>query len=379
MKNKLFKILKVMIWAILSLVVVLSIITFFYMRQSKFGKTPSGERLEIMEKSPNFKNGQFQNLNDTPQLAEGHTVLSVMYNFLFKTYPRTKPKDVIPSIKTDLKSIPLHENVLIWFGHSSYYLQLDGKRLLVDPVFSGNASPIPGSMKSFEGTDIYHVEDFPDIDYLLISHDHYDHVDYQTLINFKDKISTVICGLGVGAHFESWGYPRETIIEKDWHGSIKLDTNFSLFVEPSRHFSGRGFSRNNTLWVSYVLKTTDLTIYLGGDSGYDTHYLKIGKKHGPFDLAVLENGQYNPAWPYIHHQPEQVLMAARDLGAKRIFPVHSSKFALSSHPWDEPLKEITELNASKGFNIPLVTPIVGERVNLSDTAQSFKRWWVGLE
>ena len=367
-----------MLLTIAAIVVLFIIVVFFYMRQSKFGKNPSGARLELIEKSPHYKDGQFQNLSETPQLAEGHSALSVMYNFLFKNYPRTKPVDIIPSTQTDIKSIPLSDNVLIWFGHSSYYMQLNGYRILVDPVFSGNASPIPGSMKSFKGTDVYEVDDFPDIDYLFISHDHYDHVDYETLIKLKNKVSTVICGLGVGEHFESWGYDPKSIIEKDWYQSIEISDDFSVFVEPSRHFSGRGFSRNNTLWVSYVLKTPDLTIFLGGDSGYDKHYEKIGEDHGPFDLVVLENGQYNPAWPYIHHQPKQVLMAAKDLKAKRIFPVHSSKFALSSHPWDEPLKEVSRLNSLNEFQFQMVTPIIGEIVHLGDTTQVFSKWWEGL-
>ena len=366
-----------MIINVLIIVLLFAIVTIFYMRQNKFGKNPEGARLELIKKSPHFKDGQFQNMHDTPTFAKGHNMRTVLYNFLFTKYPRTKPMDSIPSIKSDIKSIPLDSNVLVWFGHSSYYLQLNGKRILVDPVFSGNASPVPGSMKSFAGTDRFKAEDFPEIDILLISHDHYDHVDYQTLIALKGKVAKVICGLGVGAHFEHWGYDKHLIVEKDWHESIAISDDFLISVEPSRHFSGRGFTRNKTLWVSFVLKTEGASIFLGGDSGYDTHYAAIGKKHGPFDLAVIENGQYNPAWPHIHHLPEQVLQAAVDLKAKRIFPVHSSKFALSSHPWDEPLIELTRHN--KSFQIPLVTPIIGEVVYLNDTGQVFKQWWVGMD
>src|SRR5690606_14850131 len=146
---------------------------------------------------------------------------------------------------------------------------------------------------------------------------------------------------------------------------------------PARHFSGRGLSRNQTLWVSYVLQTPSLNIYLGGDSGYDGHYNEIGSKFGPFDLAVLENGQYNKAWPYIHEMPEEVLKAAKDLQAKRILPVHSSKFALSNHPWFEPLTKLTELNAVAKVN--LITPMIGEVVHLSDPDQQFGRWWEGIK
>ena len=376
MKRNLFRIFKLTAGITQTTVTLLILLTLFYMRQSKFGKTPSGKRLEVMKKSPNFENGRFKNLNHTPQLTEGHTILGVTYEFLFKKTPRRIPVDTIPSVRTDLLNLPVQEDVLIWFGHSSYFIQLDGKRILVDPVFSGNASPVPGTNKSFKGTDRYAAADLPDIDYLIISHDHYDHVDYETLIKLKPKTGTVICGLGVGAHFEDWGYSTNTIIERDWNEKIELDSGFVVYTTPARHFSGRGFSKNNTLWMSYVLQSPTLKIYIGGDSGYDTHYADIGNKFGPIDLAILDNGQYDVKWRYIHTLPEEVLQASHDLKAKRLFPVHSSKFAMANHPWDEPLIKITELN--KSFNIPLVTPVIGEIVYLKDDNQRFKKWWAEL-
>lgn len=376
MGKKLLRILKRIMITTFIIIGVLLIATLLYMRQDKFGKSPSGKRLERIKQSPNFKNGRFQNLSKTPTLAEGHNYFEVLYDAYIKNKPRHYPADIIPSVKTDLLNLPVDTDVLVWFGHSSYFIQIDGKRILVDPVFSGNASPIPRTVKSFKGTDIYTVADLPDIDYLFISHDHYDHVDYETLIALKDKTKKVICGLGVGSHFESWGYDSSKIIERVWNEKVELDSGFTAFVEPARHFSGRGFSKNNTLWASYVLQTPSMKIYIGGDSGYDTHYADIGNKHNSIDLAILDNGQYDEAWKYIHNLPEDVLKAAQDLKAKRIFPVHSSKFALGSHDWDEPLVKLTELN--KSYNIPLVTPIIGETVCLNDTMQQFKQWWVEL-
>lgn len=351
--------------------------TWLFMQQDKFVKAPSGARLERIKQSPNFKNGEFQNLNHTPTLAEGHNYFEVIYESYIKNKPRHYPTDLIPSVKVDLLHLPIDTNNLVWFGHSSYIIQIDGKRILVDPVFSGNASPLPGTVKSFKGSDGYTVADLPEIDYLFISHDHYDHVDYETLKALKDKTKKVICGLGVGAHFEYWGNDSNSILEGDWNEKIALDNGFTVFFEPARHFSGRGQSRNNTLWASYVLQTPSIKFYIGGDSGYDTHYAQIGNKHCGIDLAILDNGQYNEAWKYIHNLPEDVLKAAQDLKAKRIFPVHSSKFALAAHAWDKPLVKLTELN--KSYNIPLVTPIIGEMVNLQDTTKSFKQWWVGIK
>ncbi len=354
----------------------LLLVVLLYIRQDKFGKNPAGPRLERITQSPNFKNGKFQNLSKTPTLAEGYNYIGVIYQAYFKHKPRHYPTNNIPSVKTDLLNLPADVDVLVWFGHSSYFIQIGGKRILVDPVFSGNASPVPGTVKAFNGTDIYTVDDLPNIDYLFISHDHYDHVDYKTLLALKAKTKKVICGLGVGSHFEHWGYDSSQIFERDWYETVALDSGFTAFVEPARHFSGRAFSTNNTLWASYVLQTPGMKIYIGGDSGYDTHYAAIGKKHGSINLAILDNGQYNDAWKYIHNLPEDVLKAAQDLNAKQIFPVHSSKFALGTHVWDEPLTKITELN--KSYNIPMITPMIGETVHLNDTTQQFKQWWVGL-
>lgn len=362
----------------LGIVLLLAIATFFYMRLPKFGKSPGGKHLELIQKSPNYKNGQFQNKNFTPSLSEGYSMMGELYNFLFKKYPRTTPIDKIPSVKTDLKNLPLNENVLVWFGHSSYFIQLNGKRFLVDPVFSGNASPLPNSTKSFEGTDIYTTDDMPEIDYLLISHDHYDHLDYPTIIQLKPKIKNVVCGLGVGAHFEHWKFDPAKIIEKDWNEDVTIAEDFTLHTAPARHFSGRGLSGNKTLWMSYILQTPGLKLYLGGDSGYDTHYAEIGEKFGGFDLAILDNGQYNLAWHEIHLLPEEGLKAAKDLKTKRLLPVHSSKFKIATHPWDEPLKLITELN-EKGDMLPILTPKIGEIVKLNDSTQTFEKWWQELK
>lgn len=371
-----FRILKKMGVIVLMLMAVLTLFTFFYMKQDKFGKAPEGDRLARLANSPHYKEGKFQNLSITPELTEGNTLWSVTYAQFFKAASRRRPQDTIPSVKTDLLRIPADSNYLVWFGHSSYLMQIDGKRFLVDPVFSGNASPVPGTNRSFKGTDVYSADDLPEIDYLFISHDHYDHVDYETLVSLRPKIKHVICGLGVGAYLEGWGYDKQVLLERDWFETVDIGDGFKAHTEPARHFSGRGFTRNNTLWMSYVLETPSMKVYIGGDSGYDTHYAEVGRKHGPIDLAILDNGQYNVAWQYIHNLPHEVVQAAKDLRAKRLFPVHSSKFMMANHPWDEPLIKVSEFNAGA---IPLVTPVIGEYVDLKDTRREFKRWWTGIQ
>jgi L-ascorbate metabolism protein UlaG (beta-lactamase superfamily) len=361
----------------LSLILLVTFAVVVFVQNTKFGQHPSGVRLKRIKSSPHYKDGAFQNLSHTPDLTEGVSYYSVIKEFFFVKHLRKTPTVALPSTKTNLLDLDIGQDILVWFGHSSYFMQIDGKRILVDPVLSGAASPLTFTARAFSGTDAYTTDDIPEIDYLFISHDHWDHVDHKALLNLKSKVKKVICGLGVGEHFEHWGYDKANIIEKDWYESAPLDSGFTAHIVPARHFSGRGFKRNQTLWVSYVLQTPTMQIYMGGDSGYDSHFAEIGKKYGLFDLVVLENGQYDKSWKYIHMMPDEVLKAAKDLSAKRLFPVHSAKFALANHAWDEPLRKITEFN--KDINFPLVTPIIGELVNLKDSTQTFAQWWVGID
>lgn len=354
----------------------LALTVYVFMQRPEFGKAPKGKRLAQMQSQGNYSGKQFENLSHTPSLAEDARMSRVLSDFLFARNPRSKPSEALPSRRTDLKSLPLSENILVWFGHSSYFIQIDGVRILVDPVFSGSASPLPPTTRSFKGSDVYSADDFPPIDLLLITHDHWDHLDYKTVKKLQPKVSKIVTSLGVGAHLEFWGYDPECIHELNWNEHLQLRTDFRLDCVPARHFSGRGFRRNGTLWSSFVLKTATRTLFLGGDSGYDHHFSTIGAQHGPFDLAILECGQYNPAWKYIHLLPEDEIQSALDLGAKAVLPVHWGKFKLALHDWDEPIREISKHAAKAG--IPLWTPMIGETVYL-DGGQQFSSWWEDLQ
>lgn len=364
-------------YIVLSIAVLIAVIAFSILRQPKFGKLPSGARLQRIKTSPNYKNGSFQNQSYTPILTEGIGFIEVSREFFFGKRVRVSPKGEIPSVKTDLLHLDPTMDMLVWFGHSSYFMQIDGKRILVDPVLSGNASPFSFSVKAFKGTNPFAAEDIPEIDYLFISHDHWDHLDHETIMKLKPKIKKVICGLGIGEDFEYWGFDKNAIIEMDWGERAVLDSGFVVNAVPARHFSGRGLKRNQTLWVSFAFRTPSLNIYIGGDGGYDKHFSEIGTTFGPFDLAVLENGQYNKNWRYIHQLPEDILKSLKDLNANRLFPVHSSKFALANHPWDEPLITVTKNCQDSG--IPLITPMIGEVVYLKEIDQKFSRWWENVD
>lgn len=338
----------------------------------QFGRAPRGKRLDRLKQSLNYRNGQFHNQSPTPALVAGENYFSLLRKFFFGKSKRSKPTSALPSTRVDLHSLDPENNLLVWFGHSSYYLQLDGKRFLIDPVFSGNASPLPYTNRSFRGSDIYAISDVPLIDYLLITHDHYDHLDYKSIRELRPKIKHVVTGLGVASHLEYWGYDPNVITELDWSESHELDSGFKITALPARHFSGRLFKRNTTLWVSFVLSTPTQTLYIGGDSGYDSHFARIGEEFGPFALAILENGQYNESWPYIHMMPEQVVQAAIDLKAKLLLPVHWAKFVLALHDWDDPIKRVVA--AAEEHDLNILHPLIGEPVNLKHPAVQ-KKWW----
>lgn len=359
---------------VLSLIVLFFTVGFVVLQHPKFGKIPKGERLERIKKSPHFRDGIFQNLHTTPQLTNESGFFSLLRDHI--SAKNKKPAGEIPSIKTDLKNLPANENSLVWFGHSSYFMQIDGKKFLVDPVFCGNASPFSFAIKAFNGTDRYTPEDIPEIDFLVITHDHWDHLDYKTIKAIRPKVKQIVTALGVGAHLEHWGFSPDSIVELDWFETASFG-DVVFHATSARHFSGRGLRPKKTLWASFVLQTPSTQIFIGGDGGYDTHFAEIGERFGGFDLAILENGQYNTSWKYIHMMPEQVLQASENLRAKRLFPVHNSKFALANHAWDTPLKTIFELNKKRG--IPLVTPLIGEKVNLNDSSQVFHNWWENVK
>lgn len=339
-----------------------------------FGKNPAGAELEKIKASPNYKNGQFNNLLPTRLMAEGASMTSVTWRFINKPaycYP-SKP---IPSIKIDLKNLPSDAPVIVWFGHSSYFIRINNKNILVDPVFSGHASPFSFTAKSFDGANVYSVDDMPDIDVLVITHDHYDHLDYETVLKLRPKVKQVCTSLGVASHLVYWGYDEQIIHEFDWWDNKVITNDITFTATPARHFSGRSLTRNKTLWSAFILQTATYKLYLGGDSGYGTHFKAIGEQFGPFDITMLECGQYNTAWPDIHMLPPQVVQAAIDLKTKMLLPVHWGKFSLSLHPWYEPAELVSAEAAT--LKVPITIPMIGQPVIVGKQYPTGK-WWESL-
>jgi L-ascorbate metabolism protein UlaG (beta-lactamase superfamily) len=400
------------------------------------GRTPRGRRLERIQRSPHYRAGAFQNLVRTEVTRKGASFLKMLREYRDRPVD-TVPPAPVPSVRTDLRTLPAEGASLVWFGHSSYLLKIDGVHILVDPVFSGNASPFRFFAKAFPGSNVYGVEDMPDvIQAVLLTHDHYDHLDYKTILRLKDRVKHFYTSLGVGAHLEFWGIEAEKITELDWWEGCRIGPDggpregiagdwdlrggaaegsglregaadgsgmregivgvsglregiagvsglregivgdgMLLTATPARHFSGRTFKRGGTVWSSFVLKTSGYSLFLGGDSGYEEHFKMIGERFGPFDLAILECGQYGVNWPYIHMLPEQTVLAARDLRAATLLPVHWGKFALSLHPWDEPIRRV--VIAADRAGMPIATPRIGEVVRMGADCPG-DRWYEGI-
>ena len=323
---------------ILAVVAAIAITAVFILQHPAFGRRLSAERKARIEASPNYRDGMFQNEEPTPQFTSDKSPMAMMWEFLFHRPKDRTPKEPIPAIKTDLKNLPTDRDWLVWFGHSSYLFCLNGKRYLVDPLLKMEF-PTSLMMKPFKGTDLYTPDDLPDIDVLIITHEHWDHLDYATLRDLRPKVKHVVCPLGVAEYLEYWKYDKSIISELDWYEtaeSLKLNVE-RITCLPTRHFSNRLLGgRNQTLWASFMIEDGGRKVYIGGDGGYDGRFARIRKQFGQVDLAILENGQYNTDWKYIHSTPEGLEQAILDLEAKAVFTVHHDKFALAKHPWYEP-------------------------------------------
>ncbi|MCX2477601.1 MBL fold metallo-hydrolase [Pedobacter sp. MC2016-15] len=356
----------------LALILFSALIIILILNIPAFGRLPSGARLEKIKLLPVYHDGAIKNFVDTPDLPAGVTYWDVL-KAMIQGNPNKRPPAPLPFVQPEIGSV--EGTKVTWFGHSSYLLQIDKLKILVDPVFSKSTSPFSFiGNRSYDGTDFIHAEDFDHVDIVLITHDHYDHLDMDSIIKLKDRTGYFITSLGVGAHLERWGVAPENITELCWSESTSL-LGLTFTAAPARHFSGRKFKRGQTLWSSFVIQTPVYKLFLGGDSGYEDHFKKIGEEYGPFDLAILECGQYNAFWPYIHMFPEQVVLAAKDLKAQLLLPVHWAKFSLALHNWDDSIRRVVKSAEEQHQHI--TTPLLGETILLGAKYPSSK-WWLNV-
>ena len=308
---------------------------------------------ERIQSSPNWHEGMFRNQEPTPQFTgDTASTSGILWRFLTNRDKLRVPQEPLPAVKTDIKNLPTDSDWLVWFGHSSYLFCLDGKRILVDPVLQPEW-PSSMMMKAFPGTDIYRPDDIPDIDILIVTHEHWDHMDYATLRDIRQRVKKVVCPLGIADYLRYWGYLDQQITEMDWAEELEIK-NYELRITclPSRHFSNRLLGRRNqTLWASFMVEANDRKVYIGGDGGYDKRFAEIYGRYGSVDLAFLENGQYNANWKYIHTTPHDLEKAILDLRAKQVFTVHHDKYSLAMHPWYEPDNVARSIAAKHDFRL----------------------------
>jgi L-ascorbate metabolism protein UlaG (beta-lactamase superfamily) len=326
--------------------------------------------------APQYRDGAFQNEIASPPRPGGFGFMLAVIRGRFEPRERPAPSAPLPSLKVDLASLPLEQDIVIWLGHSSYFVQVGGKRLLIDPVLSTYAAPVPGLVRAFAGTSPYTLQDMPSIDAVLITHDHYDHLDYATMKGLQSRTGMVIAGMGNGAHLQHWGYPREKVREMNWHSSLQIGPGLSVHVLPAQHYSGRFMKRNQSLWASFALQTPKRNLYFSGDTGFGPHIEKIAARFGSFDFVALDGGQYNERWADIHMTPEEASRAAEILNARTLLSGHAGRFSLARHTWDEPFERAVAASAGKRYR--LLTPRIGEPIRLDEANQTFPHWWKGF-
>ncbi|MBT8327462.1 MAG: MBL fold metallo-hydrolase [Bacteroidia bacterium] len=338
-----------------------------------FGGRLTKERIAQYEKSPNWIDGTFRNLESTTMEITPSKIPGLLYQQFFKRKGR-EPIQPLPIQPFDKEAFlaPSDEVKMIWYGHSVVLLRIEGKTVLIDPMLGPDASPIaPFPVKRFSENTLNLINDFPEIDILLMTHDHYDHIDLSSFEKLKPKVSKYVTTLGTARHYEDWGVAEEDIFELDWWDSIKIE-GLKIHCTPSRHFAGRGGNnRAKSLWGGWTIKSESENLYFSGDGGYGNHFKEVGERLGPFDFGFMECGQYNELWHQIHMYPEESVQAAIDAKVKNIMPVHWAGFALAMHTWQEPVERfVAEANAkSKSF----ITPQIGEMFNAR--SDSKKDWW----
>ena len=340
-----------------------------------FGAAARGERLARMQASPHWRDGGF--VNDVP--PAGYTfanVRALLAGQLLGSEVRV-PTTPIPVVAVDaeaLKAPPTSSGLrAFWIGHASVYIELDGVRMLVDPIFSEYASPFDIGPRRFHPPPIA-LADLPKIDAVLITHDHYDHLDMKTVQQLARRGTMFFVPLGIGAHLAAWGVPDAQIADLDWWQEAQLQ-NVRVVSTPARHYSGRSLTdRNSKLWTSWSVIGAKHRFYVSGDTGHSDHFARIGERLGPFDLAFMKIGAYGPGAPWldIHMAPEDAVRASRELRARRMFPVHWATFNLAFHDWNEPVRRAVA--AAGASQVDLVTPRIGEWVDADRPFESV-RWY----
>ncbi len=367
------KILYTLIIFIVFVVIFYQLFVNFY---PSFGGDVSEERQKQYADSKQFKDGIFHNKIALFPHSSFRKKLRIAYKFFFEKVENGRPSYDLPVKQLDSIEVSDYKGItrLFWYGHSAFLLQMDGKNILLDPMFGKVAAPHEWLGRNrFNSQLPLEIEKLPQIDAIVFSHDHYDHLDYKSVVKLKDKTLHFFVPLGVGVHLETWGIPKTKITELDWWQSVNYK-QLELVCTPAQHFSGRKIgNRMSTLWSSWVIISNSERIFFSGDGGYAEHFKEIGDKYGPFDMALMECGQYNKMWKEVHMMPEETVQAGLDVKAKQLLPIHWAGFKLALHSWTDPIVRVKA--RAKELNLKLVTPLIGEEVVVSDSTKNYTDWW----
>ncbi len=356
-----------------AVLLLLGLIVFLFLKLwVPFGGMPSkADRKNYAERTSNFKKGKFVSYEEMSLF----TSEKGKNNFL--SNKSVKPKEDLPIVYPTFLESPKEEDLTVtWLGHSTIFIQMQGMNILIDPVFSDITSPV-----SFIGPKRYSdipikIDELPEIDIVLITHDHYDHLDYQTIKKIDKKVKRYIVPLGIENHLERWKVSSSKITNMAWNEEINVH-GLTIGCMPAKHYSGRKIiDSGNTLWASWVLKNDNYQIYDSGDSGYGSHFEDIYKKYGAFDLVLMDSGQYDQAWANVHMNPEESVTSSKVLHAKVAMPIHWGSFVLANHPWDDPVESFTTYAEKK--NLEVITPKIGETVQWNHYENYQEKWWKSI-
>lgn len=358
--------IKMWILVIIILLVIMEGILFFYINPTFGGKISKEEKKRYVIRAENYIDGKFK--YPSTYEIEGEAIDNRVSSK--GTYPKSELPSVKPSI--DDKAL-IDELTVTWFGHSMSLVQMHGLNIMFDPIFSKRPSPFSFvGPKRFSEPPI-EIEELPEIDILIISHDHYDHLDIHSIKKMDSKVGKYIVPLGVEKHLKRWQIDESKIESLAWWEEVQIN-GVTIACTPARHFSNRQvFDMTSTLYASWVLKDENYQIYESGDGGFGGHFNEIHKRYGDFDFVMMESGQYNMRWHYVHMFPEEAVKAAKILGAKISMPIHWGTFVLSNHAWDDSIERFVRTAEKKGVEV--VTPKLGETVYLNRHTDYQEKWW----
>ncbi len=336
------------------------------------GATPAAIR-SVAGRSPHYRDGVFVNVDPASPITLNREERRMLIRELIGFRGNGRPGIPIPIAPPAPPEAPAADLAVSWYGHATALVEVDGYRVLTDPVWSRRCSPsrVVGPQRLHEVP--VPLDGLPAVDAVLVSHDHYDHLDVDTIVGLaRSQRAPFVVPLGIGAHLRRWGISEDRIVELDWYESKRIG-ELTLTCTPARHFSGRLFTRNTTLWASWVIAGPRHRAFFGGDTGYTKSFTEIGVDHGPFDVTLMPIGAYHRAWPDIHMNPEEAVRAHRDVADDGLLvPIHWATFRLAPHPWSEPAERL--IAAAETAGVRVVVPRPGERVD-RDTASVIQRWW----